>query len=171
MRAAILFATLASVVALAAASGGTPVTLFRCFEACKFSVCDGGRVPLFSLGTPNVAMTGPICRDGVNVGRILSTGEAYTYKDSRLVSEIGLTKVGQGFSPTFFKSYDLVVNGTKRSGIGHEVPRGNQTNYFRATCIGVPIRSYEVLGKNGNVVGCEQGTDRLTDCVPFRMLR
>lgn len=172
MKIMILLATFSALFVLCAAQGGTNVPM-RCFPQCKFVFCSsliftgGFFTPLLHLGKPDAALTEPIClRGDINLGRISSTGEAYINKPE-LGGVVGLSEVGEGFSPSFFKTYDVMANGTMKSGVGHETITHNQRNFLIGGCVGLPVRSYQVLAENGDVIGNEQGTDRLTDCISF----
>lgn len=174
MHVAILLAALSAVFVLCAAQRGAGIK--ACFIGCNFKLCNEepfpGTIftPVVPVGKSDVAKTPPICRrDDVNIGRISSTGEAYVPRPE-LGGVVGISELGLGFSPSFFKTYDIMDNGTIKSGIGNEVPNDTHRAFFRFVCVGLPIRSYQVLDDNGNVIGNEQGTDRFTDCIAFRAL-
>lgn len=190
MRLTIACMALLSAIALAQIGGpGGPFPFPQpsCFTTCKFDfivqppfcgfpIFTGKSAVFwefwnfFNPSRSDVAITPRICQNN-DIFTVGSTGEAFVEKS--LVSPgskgvIGISEVGAGFSPSFFKSYAISGGGQTWSGIGHEAvqggPNGDQANFFKKLpCIGVPLKTYQVDGKN------MVGGDPLTDCVAFRL--
>lgn len=175
MRPAILLAVLSMTAALCAGSRGISGPA-PCFPSCKLDFCStvlkGRFGTTLRTGVFDTPFTPAICRDGLIVGNVGSTGEAFAALDFEGVTDpINISDAGVGFSPSFFKSYR--IPGTSMSGIGNERIKGGegspQALFFNAICIGVPLNSYQVLGENGHVIDNVQGGDKMTDCVGFRV--
>lgn len=146
----------------AAAVSGSP-----CYRFCRFRFCDGRNT--FQVGVEaDIAFTGPICsKFGIKVGHIAQTGEARIGKYFTPISKWEPGGLEQNFSPSFFKAYGVNGKKTDLSGIGHEVPQQNQADFLNRKCVIVPIREYQVLDEDGNVVDNIHPRQPFRDCVAF----
>lgn len=157
----------AAVLCTASSGLGPPV----CFPKCKLRICDFPFSGFLKLRQTDVPFTDAICRDGLVIGNVGSSGEAFVDRDAT-PGVLKLTEAGVGFSPSFFKTY--TIPGTGTSGIGHEAFQGGidgaQAQFFETGggCIAVPMSNYQVLGENGYVVENVPGGDPMTDCVGIR---
>lgn len=145
----------------------------NCFKWCRFYFNTN---KVYLVGKKNdAAFTGPIKLKGEDIGHIDETGEAHLVFPHINYFGIPISKykrigLKQSFSPSFFKSYNVytTAGGPALSGVGHETPQQNQANFLKWKCWALPIRAYQVLDKNGNVVANKHPRGNpLRDCVSF----
>jgi hypothetical protein len=142
-----------------------------CGDQCRFTFCPT-QGPV-RLGRPDRPRTNAICDkfNRINVGHVDSTGEAYVERSNgrrTRISQYRPRGLRQNFSPSFWKSYGLEGRRRReRSGVGHETPQRNQANYLSGRCFILPLTAYQVLDRDGNVIGNRRPRNPFFDCVAF----
>lgn len=138
-----------------------------CDCTCRFEFC-GKQTGFKVSGVTDKPFTGKICSKGHEViGTIDESGEAHLidHKISK-ISKLIFPGLQQRFSPSFFKTF--TVDDQKNSGVGHEVAQTNQAQFLDNKCWALPIRGYQVLNAEGNVVDEKHPRGNpLHDCVCF----
>jgi len=173
-------ALLAAALALVASAATTP-ELPRVIRQgpgcgnCNFFFCGEAGTPTYEIGEEfNVAFTGPICKEGMYVGHIDSTGEAWVSANGSPLTPISMyepepnpIRLLQPFSPSFFKSFTAFNGDFEASGVGHEHPQRNQALFLDGLCVVLPLGAYQELDPmTGNVIENYAPTS-LDDCVSF----
>jgi hypothetical protein len=160
---------------LVACAASTAVANYpsTCYDSCRFTFCPSQ--DSFSPGTPDTALTNPICDKyyKIHVGHVDSTGEAYVYKYGQFIpiSQYSPSGLNQNFSPSFFKSFGYDKYHSywhDLSGVGHETPQQNQADFLHGKCFILPLTAYQVLDRPyGNVIDNVHPSNPYHDCVAF----
>lgn len=162
--------TATSATSLSPLSLSPSAHVFRrpCHYRCRFTFCTGTTRLL--LTTPNMGMLPRICLPGSYLGRVLRTGEAR-------VSRSGMAKPYRiskwrphGLHPPFHRDavFAKEIHGMNASGVARAKARGNQHMFLEGVCVVLPIREWEQMDENKNVVAQRRGGKG--DCIAFRSM-
>jgi len=144
-------------------------TIPKC-ERCRFFA----GIACLNLFPSEMAGTGPISgiAGPLSVGLVGSSKEAYVCIDDEPVpiSEYEPEGLSQPFSESFIKVYPMNnSNQCQRSGVGHEVPQGNQAEKIAGRRVILPLGAYQTVEDTCNVVENVRPHDDFLDCVSVRI--
>lgn len=152
-----------------------------CGAKCNFRLCmvdaQNSLAPVgrrILLRDPGIAIPPYICREDVQIGSLIETGEAIVQPikgRSRPVriSKYNPTGLSNKFPRTYFFSsnigFPILPN---RKGIARQGNRGNQDDFSDDLCVQLPITKYQTVNKKGKTTTISKTGKN--DCVSFRTI-
>lgn len=136
-----------------------------CYQRCRFFFCIGGNDKL-PLVAPNAVNRRQVCRRGINLLRIMESGNPILIRSGRPVnlSDWNPRGLSHRFPKNLFSFAD--VFGQPNPGIRHLPTLGNQLDFLHDKCVKIPVRKYLKWGRDGPE---RVSTTDSRECISFQV--